>query len=145
MLPFDITEQMQHRLSQLLQLVVLMFEGLLHFVSMLLPSKLLALPKISENMEININSPKTIERELKDGESSMPTPIGQGVDEIVPDQGTLSSTASSFSQRLDTAEVKAEMPRSLTPESSVENDDSPSLEKFQSLSALWREESEKVS
>lgn len=145
LLPFDITDQMQHRLSQLLQLVLLMFALLFHFLSMLLPSKLLALPKVSEKMEININSPKTIERESNNGESSMPTPIGQGVDGFVADQATLSSTTSSSSQTLDTAQVKSKRPRSLTPESRIENDGSPGLVKFQGLSALWTEESEKVS
>lgn len=136
---------MQDGLSQLLQLAFLMFAGLFHFLSMLLPSKLLALPKVSEHMEININSPKTIEKAFDSEESSMPTPIGRGVDDLVADRGTLPFTASSPSQKADTAEVKAETPRSLTPASSVENDVSPSLEKVQSLSAAWTEENEKVS
>ena len=108
---------------------------------MFLPSRLLTLPKVSENMEININSPRTIMREVETDASDTPTSMSQGVDEAAIDQESLSSTAFSPSSRVDTEESETEMPRSLTPESSVENEKSPTRP---SLSGLWTEQSEKV-
>lgn len=140
----DTIDPMQHRLSQPLQLVFLMFAALFHVLSMFLPSRLLTLPNVSESMEININPPGMIKRDSDTGTSSMPTATGQSVDESTADQGALSSTASSLSDRLDTAEAETETPRSLTPESSVEGEDSPSRKKILSLSGLWTQRNEKV-
>ena len=122
-----------------------MFAVLLHVLSMLLPSRLLKLPKISENMEISINSPKTIKMEADTGTPGIPIAKSEGMVESAPDQGPFSSTASSPSNRLNTPEAETEIEmRSLTPESSVGNEDRPSSEKILSLSALWTEQSEKV-
>ena len=89
-------------------------------LSMFPPSGPLKMPKISEKMEININSPKTIQRGFDIGTPSASTAMGLRGDDSTADQGTLSSTASSLSHGLDTAEAETEMPRSITPESSVE-------------------------
>ncbi len=141
----DIIHLMHNHLSLPLRFVFLMFAaGLFHILSMFLPSRLLKLPKVSENMEININSPRTIMREVETGASDTPTSMSQGVDESALDQELLSSTASSLSSRLDTGEADTGIPRSLTPESSVEGEKSPSREKMTSLSGLWTEQSEKV-
>ncbi len=136
---------MQNHLSLPLRFVFLMFAaGLFHILSMFLPSRLLKLPKVSENMEININSPRTMMREVETGASDTPTSRTQRVDESTLDQEFLSSTASSPSSRLDRGEEETGMPRSLTPESSVESEKSPSRQKMPSLSSLWTEQSEKV-
>ena len=127
-----------------MQLILLMFAELFHVLSMLLPSKLLTLPKVSENMEININSPRVTKEEVDSGTSSIPAPIDQGADQSVADQGTPSSTASSPSDRVETAEAEIDSPQSLTPESSVESEDSSSRTKILNLSRSWTEASEKV-
>ena len=66
--------------------------------------------------------------------------IRQEAREPVTDQGALSSTGSSVSDTLD----MTESPRSLTPESNVESEASPSRRKILNLSELWTEQSEKV-
>ena len=126
--------------------VVLMLAILLHVLSRLLPSRLLTLPKISENLEISIISQKTMRMESETGTTSMPVAKDQGTDESTADQGAHSSTASSLSASFDMAESGRviETPRSLTPESSDENEDSPSPRKSFALSAVWTEQSEKV-
>lgn len=123
-----------------------MFAILFHVLSMLLPSRLLKLPNIRENMEISIKFPKTIKMEADTGTSSIPVAKSQGADGSAADHGSLSSTAPSSSNILSTSETetKREMPRSRTPESSVGNGDSPSGEKILSSSGLWTEQSEKA-
>ena len=71
----------------------------------------------------------------------MLTAMRQEARESATDQGALSSTVSSLSDTLD----MTESPRSLTLESSVESEDSPSRKKILNLSELWTEQSEKVS
>ena len=142
-LPFDIIDPMQYHPSQPLKILFVMFAGLFHVLSMFLPSRLLTLPKISENIEISINSPKTIKREWKTGTSDMPSAMSQGADESAADQEMLSSTASSRPDSLDSA-AETEIPRSLTPDSSVESENSPSRRTILNLSGLWTEQSEKV-
>ena len=110
---------------------------------MLLPSRLLRLPKISENMEISINSPETIKMEADTGTPSIPIAKSEGADESPADQG--SSTASSPSNKLKTPEAETEIEmQSLTTESSVGNEYSLRSEKILILSGLWTEQSEKV-
>ena len=121
-----------------------MFQILLQLLSMFLPSKFLTLPKVSENMEISINSPKTIKMELEAGSSSIPSTVGQDMDESVAGQGSLSSTASSTSRSLDALNIGIESPRPLTPESSVGSEDDPMDKKALDLSGLWTGQSEKV-
>ena len=123
-----------------------MFAILFHVLSMLLPSRLLKLPKSRENMEISIKSPKMIKMVADTGTSSIPVAKSQGADGSAADHGSLSSTASSSSNILSTSETekKREMPRTRTPESSVGNEDSPSGEKILSSSGLWTEQSEKA-
>ena len=121
-----------------------MFAGLFHILRMFLPSRLLTLPKISENIEISVNSPKTIKRESDVGAPSMATTLGQRAHQPAMDEGMRSSTATSPSDRLDTTEAETETLRSLTPGSSVESDDGHSRN-ILSLCGLWTEESEKVS
>ena len=123
-----------------------MFAELLHLLSKFLPSRLLALPKISENIEITIHSPRTMRIESDTGTPSVLVANDQGTDEPTADQTTISSTASSSSIKLVMAEAATEIetPRSLTPESSVENQDTLSHVKIADLTALWTEQSEKV-
>ena len=123
-----------------------MFAVLFHVLSMILPSRLLTVPKISENIEISINSPKTMKMEPDSGTSDVPTRMALGLDESTPNQGTSSFTASSPSNTVDTAkaETEIETPRSLTPLSSGEEGDSPSRKKALGLSELWTDQSEKV-
>ncbi len=111
---------------------------------MLLPSRLLTLPKVSENLEISINSPKTIKMEPDTIMLDTPTVTGQWPDEPAAGHPTLSSTPSSQSDRLDTTEAETEAPGSLTPESSMENEDVSSHKEILSLSGLWTEQSEKA-
>ena len=144
LLLFEITHQMQHHFTQPLPLVSLMFAGLFHVLSMFLPSKLLTLPKVSENMEISIDSPKTIEKETDASTSSVPAAMGQPAEEPTAEQGALSPSASSLSDTYDTADAGTETPRSLTPGSSVANEDDPSRKYILSLSGLWTEHSERV-
>ena len=129
-----------------LSIVFIMFAALLHVLSMFLPSRLLALPKVSENIELSIDSPKTMRMDSDTGIPSIQVAKDQGTDEPTADQGTISSFASSPSTMLVMAEAETEIdtPRSLTPESSVENQDSPSHDKIPDLTALWTEQSEKV-
>ena len=136
----------QDHLSRSSSIVFIMFAALLHVLSKFLPSRLLALPKVSENIEISINSPKTMRMESDTGTPSILAAMHQGTDEPTADQGMISSTASSPSTMLVMAEAGTEIetPRSLTPESSVENQDSPSHVKISDLTALWTEQSEKV-
>ena len=122
---------------------LIMFAGLLHLLRMFLPSRLLTLPKISENIEISVNSPKT-KRESDVGTASMATTLGQGADQPATHQGMRSSTASSLSDRLDTTEAETETLRSLTPGSSVESDNGHSRNNILSLPSLWTGQSEKV-
>ncbi|CAD6573480.1 MAG: geranylgeranyl pyrophosphate synthetase [Alectoria sarmentosa] len=123
-----------------------MFAVLFHIIAMFLPSRLLTLPKISENMEISINSPKTIRTERDTDTSTMPTAMGQRTEGPIVHQETRSSTASSLSGRLDAAEAGTETrtPRSLTPDSTVESEGSPGCKKIPSSSELWTEQSEKA-
>ena len=121
-----------------------MLAGLLHLLRMFLPSRLLTLPKISENIEISVNSPKTIKRESDVGTPSMVTTLGQRVYQPATDEGMRSPTASSPSDRLDTTEAERETLRSMTPGSSVESDDGHSRN-ILSLCSSWTEQSEKVS
>lgn len=146
LLPFRIISPMQYHLSQPPKLAFIMFAVLFHIISMFLPSRLLTLPKISENMEISINSPKTIRTERDTDTSTMPTAMVQRTDDPIAHQETRSSTASSLSGRLDAAEAGTETrtPRSLTPDSTVESEGSPGCKKIPSSSELWTEQSEKV-
>ena len=123
---------------------LIMLAGLLHLLGMFLPSRLLTLPKISEKIEISVNSPKTIKRESDVGTPSMATTLGQRAHQPATDEGMRSSTASSLSERLDTTEAETETLRSLTPGSSVESDDGHSRN-ILSLCSSWTEQSEKVS
>ena len=127
-------------------IVFTMFAELLHLLSKFLPSRLLALPKVSEDIEITFHSPKTMRIESDTGTPSISVANDQGTDEPTADQATISSTASSPSIKLVMAEAATEIetPRSLTPESSVENQDSPSHDKISDLTALWTEQSEKA-
>ena len=126
--------------------VFLMFAVLLHILSRFLPSRLLTLPKISEHMEISINSPKTVKMDPDTGTSIIPVSRDQEMHGFITELQTLSSTASSPSTRPNMAEsgIEIETPRSLTPESSVGAGDNSSHEKISTLSALWTEQSEKV-
>lgn len=74
----------------------------------------------------------------------MPIATGQSGHEFATDQAPLSSTASSPSDKLGTAEAETESPGSLTPESSVASEDGRSRQKLLSLSGLWTEQSEKA-
>ena len=123
-----------------------MLAALLHLLSKFLPSRLLALPKVSENIEITIHSPKTMRLASDIGIPSISVAKDQGTDEPTADQTTISSTASSSSIKLVMAEAATEIetPRSLTPESSVENQDTLGHDKIADLTALWTEQSEKV-
>ena len=123
-----------------------MFAMLLHVLSRFLPSRLLTLPKISENFEININSSGTMKIESDTGITTVSMAEDHGTDELAIDQGTLSSTVSSPSTNLKMAEEETEIdtPRSLTPASSVGDQDSPTHDKVPYLTALWTEQSEKV-
>ena len=145
-LPLITFNAVQNHLSRSSSIVFIMFAALLHVLSKFLPSRLLALPKVSENIEISINSPKTMRMESDTGTPSLPVEKDQVTDEPTADLGTISSTASSPSTMLVMAEAGTEIetPRSLTPESSVENQDSPSHDKILDLTALWTEQSEKV-
>ena len=133
-------------LSRSSAIVFIMFAALLHVLSKFLPSRLLALPEVSENIGIRIISPKTMTMELDTGTPSIPVGKNQGTDEPKADQGMISSTAYSPSIKLVMAEAGTEIetPRSLTPLSSVENQDSPTHDKISELTALWTEQSEKV-
>ena len=122
----------------------IMLTGLLHLLTIFLPSRLLRLPKVSQNIEISINSPKLIKQEPDTGTSNMPTILGQGVDEPATDQEMRSSPTSSLSDRLDTTEAETETLRSLTPGSSVESDQGPSRNNIIGLPRSWTEQSEKV-
>lgn len=135
---------MHHHLSQPLLFLSVMFAGLFHVLSMFLPSRLLTWPKISENIEISINSPNTIKLEPDTGTSSMSAVMGQGTDGSATGPETLSSPASSLSDRPDTAGAGTETPRSLTPGSSVESVDDTSHKSTRSLPQLWTEQSEKA-
>ena len=121
----------------------IMLAGLLHLLGMFLPSRLLRLPKISENIEISVNSPKTIKWESDVDTPSMATTLGQRAHQPATDEGMRSSTASSPSDRLDTTEAETETLRSLTPGSSVESDDGHSRN-ILSFCSSWTEQSEKV-
>lgn len=123
-----------------------MFTVLLHVLSRFLPSRLLTLPKVSEHMEISINSPKTVKMEPDTGTSFIPASKDQTMDGFITELRTLSSTPSSPSSRpnMPESETEIDTPRSLTPESSVGAESSSSQEKISSLSALWTEQSEKV-
>lgn len=121
-----------------------MFAELLNVLRMFLPSRLLTLPKLSENIEISVNSPKTIKRESDVGTASMATTLGQRAHQPATNEGMRSSTASSPSDRLDTTEAETETLRSLTPGSSVESDDDYSRN-ILSLCRSWTVQSEKVS
>lgn len=144
-LPPITSNPVQNHLSRFSSIVFIMFAALFHVLSKFLPSRLLALPKVSENIEISITSSKTMRMESDMGTPSIPVVKDQGTDEPTADQGTISSTASSPSTMLVLAEAETviETPRSLTPESSVDNQDSPNNDKI-SLTALWTEQSEKV-
>lgn len=144
MLPFDIIDAMQHHFSQTLQLAFPTFAGLFRVLSMFLPSRPLSLSKVSENMEINMNSPRTVKRESDTNTSSIPTATTPRTDELTVYHGLLSSTASSLSDILDIAEAETETPRSIKPKSSVESEDSPSHKKILILFRLWTERSQKV-
>ena len=122
---------------------LIMFAMLLRLLGMFLPSRLLTLPKISENIEISVNSPKTIKRESDVGTPSMATTLGQRVHQPATDEGMSSSTASSPFDRLDTTEDETETLRSMTPGSSVESGDGHSRN-ILSLCSSWTEQSEKV-
>ena len=145
-LPLITFNQVQNYLSRSSSILFIMFAALLHVLSKFLPSRLLALPKVSENIEISINSPKTMRMESDTGTPSIPVAKDPGTDEPTADQGTILSTASSASDKIVMAEsgTEIETPRSLTPESSVENQDSPSHDKVPGLTALWTEPNEKV-
>ena len=121
-----------------------MFAGLLRFLRMFLPSRLLTLPTISENIEISVNSPKTIKQDSDVGTPSMATTLGQRVHQPGTDEGMRSSTVSSRFDRLDTTEDETETLRSMTPGSSVESGDGHSRN-ILSLCSSWTEQSEKVS
>lgn len=121
-----------------------MFTALFHVLSMFLPSRLLTLPKVSENLEININSPRTTKKELDTSLSNMPIATSRSADDFDADQGPLLSTVSSSSDRLASGDVETETTPSLTPDSSVAGEDSPSHTKIPSLSGLWTEQSEKA-
>ena len=145
MLPLDFINPVLNQPSQPLQFVFLMFTVLFRVLSMLLPSRLLTLPKVSENMELSINSPKTIKLEPNSCTSRVPTAMAQEEDGAASGQGTFSSTASYPSDGPDTAEVEMATPRSMTPDSSVENEDVLSRTRIRKdLSTLWTEQSEKV-
>ena len=87
--------------------------------------------------------------EVDTGTTSAPMAMDWAADEPaadVADVAAVSSTATSPSDTLNTGEAESEtdMPRSLTPDSSVENEDSPNRKDILSLSELWTEQSEKV-
>ena len=145
MLPLDFINPLLNQSSYISQFVFLMLTVLFQFLSMLLPSRLLTLPKVSENMELSINSPKTIKLETDTCTSSVPTAMAREEDEAASGQETFSSTASSPSEGLDTAVVETLTPRSMTPDSSIANEDISSRKKIRKdLSTLWTEHSEKV-
>ena len=147
MLPLDFNNPLLRQPSQPSQpsqFVFLMFTVLFHYLSMLLPSRLLTLPKVSENMELSINSPKTIKLEPDTCTSSAPFAMAREEDGTASGQGTLSTTASSPSDGPDTI-VETVTPRSMTPDSSVENEDTSGRKQIRKdLSVLWTEQSEKV-
>lgn len=123
-----------------------MFAELFHVLSMLLPSRLLTPPKVSQRMEISINSPKTIQMEADTAATSTPMAMDWAADEPAADVATVSSTATSQADTFNVGEAESEtdMPRSLTPDSSVEDDDSPSRKRILGLSGLWTDQSEKA-
>ena len=144
MVPLDFNNPVLSNPSQPSHFVFLMFTVLFHYLSMLLPSRLLTLPKVSENMELSINSPKTIKVEPDTCTSGVPFAMAQEEDGTASGQGTFSSTASSPSDGPDTA-VETVTPRSMTPDSSVESEEISSRKKIRKdLSALWTEQTEKV-
>ena len=145
-LPLITFNQVQKHVSRSSSNVSIMFAALLHLLSRVLPSRLLALPKVNENIEISIKSPRTMRMESDTGAPSILVAMDQANDEPTTDLATIESTASSPSTKLVMAEAGTEIetPRSLTPESSVENQDSPSHDKVSDLTALWTEQCEKV-
>lgn len=136
----------QNHVSRSLSIVFIMFAALLHVLSKLLPSRLLALPEVSENIKIIISTPETMTMDSDTGTPSISVAKDHRPDEALAEQGIISSTAYSPSIKLVIAEAGTEIetPRSLTPVSSVENQDSPSHAKISDSTALWTEQSEKV-
>ena len=120
---------------------LIMIAELLIVLRMFLPSRLLTLPKLSENIEISVNSPKTIKPESDVGTASMATTLGQRAHQPTTNEEMRSSTASSPSDRLDTTEAETETLRSLTPGSSVDDDYSRNI---LGLCRSWTIQSEKV-
>ena len=117
---------------QFLYLVLAVFVQLL---SVFLPSKLLTMPKDSENMEIRVKQEPDIDT------SNRPIAADKKVNEDAASLEMPSPTASSSSVH---TRAGTETPRSVTPASSVESNDDPGDLKNLNLSSLWTEQSEKA-